>query len=101
MKGNCMTGCRHCIVKDIYEKRKFKDENGIVYATVNEHVGYEHLCGGGHQEEYKKWHERNKDKTYEIYKKDFLDCFEPTEVTANLNKMIALSEEILNEIKEK
>ncbi len=96
MNGNCMTGCKHCIVKDIYKKREFKDENGDVYATMNEHAGYEHLCDGGHQKEYEKWHERNKNNTYEIYKKDFLDCFEPTEATASLNKMINLAEEILN-----
>lgn len=96
MKGNCMTGCKHCLVKDIYEKSEFKNEDGAVYATISEHVGYEYLCDGGHQEKYEKWHERNKDKTYEVYKKDFLDCFEPTEVTANLYEMIKLAKEILN-----
>lgn len=101
MKGNCMTGCKHCIVKDIYEKREFKDENGIVYATMKEHAGYEHLCDSGHQKEYDEWHERNRDNVYEIYKKDFLDCFEPTEVTAKLNEVINLAEEILNAKKEK
>lgn len=95
-----MTGCKHCIVKDIYKKREFKDENGDVYAIMNEHTGYEHLCDGGHQKEYEKWHKRNKNNTYEIYKNDFLDCFEPTEVTASLSKMINLAEEILNAIKE-
>ena len=41
MKGNCMTGCKHCIVRDLFEKREFRDENGEVYAIMNEHVGYE------------------------------------------------------------
>ena len=98
MNGNCMTGCKHCIVKDIYETHEFKDENGIVYAIMNEHVGYEHLCDSEHQKEYEKWHERNKANTYEIYKNDFLDCFEPTEDTASLNEMINLAKEILNTI---
>ena len=95
-----MTGCKHCIVKDIYEKREFKDENGDVYAIMNEHAGYKRLCNGGHQKEYEKWHERNKNNTYKVYKEDFLDCFEPTEVAANLNEMINLAEEILNARKE-
>lgn len=67
---------------------------------MNEHTGYEYLCDSGHQKEYENWCERNKNNTYEIYKKDFLDCFEPNEFTASLNKMINLAEEILNTRKE-
>ena len=100
MKGNCMTGCKHCVVKDIYKKHEFKDENGVVYATMNEFVGYGWLCNGGHQEEYEKWHEKNKSNTYDIYKEDFLDCFEPTKDAETLDKMINLAKEILNSIKE-
>lgn len=90
-----MTGCKHCIVRDLFEKREFRDENGEVYAIMNEHVGYEHVCDGGHQKEYDKWHERNKENTYEVYKRDFIDCFEPTELAESLDKMINLANEIL------
>lgn len=98
MKGNCSTGCKHCVMKDIYEKREFKDENGEVYATMNEHVGYKHLCDGGHQKEYDEWHERNKDNTYEVYKKDFIECYEPTEFTKTLDDMINIAEKILEKV---
>lgn len=101
MKGNCMTGCRHCIVKDIYKPRTVKDELGNVCGTINEHVGYQHLCDGGHQKEYDEWHERNKDNTYEVYKKDCLECYDPTDVAASLNNMIELAKELLQKIDEK
>lgn len=100
MKGNCY-GCIHCTVKDICEKHEFKDENGRVYATINEHVGYKHLCDGGHQKEYDEWHERNKNNTYEVYKNDYLPCYEPTEFAEKTNHMIGLMEDILNRINEK
>ena len=90
-----MTGCKHCIVKSLYEKREFKDENGVVYGIMNEHVGYQHLCDGGHQKEYDEWHERNKDNTYDVYKLDCLECYDPDEITASLNKMIEIANEIL------
>ena len=90
--------CVHCIIKDIYEKRKFTDENGEVYAVINEHVGYKHLCDGGHQEEFDAWHERNKDNTYEVYKNDFLACYDPTEFAKRTNHMIELMDQILDRI---
>lgn len=90
-----MTGCKHCIMKDIYEKKVYKDENGEVYATMNEHIGYRHLCDGGHQKEYDEWHERNKDNTYDVYKKDFMECYDPNEFAAALNSMIDIANEIL------
>ena len=96
-----MTGCVHCIVKDIYEKREFKDENGVVYGHMNEHVAYKHLCDGGHQNEYDDWHERNKENTYEVYKNDFLPCYEPTDVAENLGNMISIAEDILGKLKQK
>ena len=101
MKGNCRTGCKHCIMKDIYEKRKFKDENGEVYATINEHVGYKHLCDGGHQKEYDEWHERNKNNTYEVYKNDSLPCYEPTEFAKATDGMIDTMNKILDKINKK
>ena len=96
-----MTGCKHCIVKDIYEKREFKDENGEVYATMNEFVGYKHLCDGGHQKEYDEWHERNKDNTYDVYKKDFIECYEPTEFAEATGGMIDIMNEISDKINKK
>ena len=96
-----MTGCVHCIMKDLYEKREFKDENGVVYGHMNEHVGYQHLCDGGHQEEYDDWHERNKDNTYEVYKNDFLPCYEPTKFAESLDNMIDIAEKILEKVKGK
>ena len=95
MKGNCMTGCRHCIVKDIYQTVKVKDDLGNVCSAVNEHVGYQHLCDAGHQKEYIEWHERNKNNTYEVYKNDTLECYDPTDVAASLNTLIEIAEEIL------
>ena len=85
-------------MKDIYEKREFKDENGEVYATMNEHVGYKHLCDGGHQKAYDNWHERNKENTYDVYKKDYLPCYEPNWVTEKLDDMINIANEILDKL---
>ena len=95
-----MTGCVHCITKSLYKKVEFKDENGEVYGHMNEHVGYQHLCDGGHQKEYDDWHERNKDNTYEVYKKDFLPCYVPNEFAKSTNKMIEIMENILQRIDE-
>lgn len=95
-----MTGCRHCIVKDIYETKTVKDELGNVCGAVNEHVGYQHLCDGGHHKEYYEWHERNKNNTYEVYKNDYLECYDPTDITATLNKMIEIAEGILQKVNE-
>lgn len=95
-----MTGCRHCIVKDIYETRTVKDELGNVCGAVNEHVGYQHLCDGGHHKEYYEWHKRNKNNTYEVYKNDYLECYDPTDITATLNKMIEIAEGILQKVNE-
>ena len=95
-----MTGCKHCIVKEIYERREFKDEDGKVWGTANEFVGYNHLCDGGHQKEYDDWHERNKENTYEVYKKDFLPCYVPNEFTESTNKMIEIMGNILQRIDE-
>ena len=96
-----MTGCVHCIVKSLYEKHELKDENGVVYGRMSEFVGYQHLCDGGHQEEYDDWHERNKDNTYEVYKNDCLPCFKPTKISESLDKMITIAQEILDKVNNK
>ena len=88
-------------MKDIYEKREFKDENGEVYAIINEHVGYKHLCDGGHQNEYDEWHERNKNNTYEVYKNDPLQCYEPTDFVKTTDGMIDTMNKILDKINKK
>lgn len=98
MKGNCMTGCKHCIMKEIYEKREFKDKNGVTYAVMNEFVDYKHLCDGGHQKEYDEWHERNKNNTYEVYKNDPLPCYEPTNFAKATESMIETMDKILDKI---
>ena len=101
MEGNCMTGCKHCISQDIYEKHELKDENGKVWGKINEFVGYKHLCNNGHQEVYDEWHERNKDNTYEVFKKDYLPCFEPDNITEALEGMIQTAQKILDRLDEK
>lgn len=98
MKGNCMMGCKHCAYKDIYEKRELKDESGAVYGIVNEFVGREHYCSKDN-DAYKAWEERNETNTYEEYKKDVMDCFEPNEFTDSLNSMIDTANEILSLMK--
>ena len=100
MKGNCMGGCKHCLVKSLYKKEKVTTDDGRVMMVLNEFVGYENYCDKD-PKAYADWHERNKDNTYEVYKNDCIDCFEPTEITASLNKMIEISEELLEKIKTK
>lgn len=93
-QGNCMRSCKHACVRDIMKREEIKDSNGNVFAIMNTHVGYEHYCDID-SPNYKAWHERNKDNTYEVYKNDLLDCYEPTEDQRQLGKMLDLCNEIL------
>ena len=98
MKGNCMMGCKHCAYKDIYEKREFKDSDGTVYGVMNEFIGTEHYCDKNN-EAYQAWRERNANNTYDVYKNDIMECFEPDKFTDSLNSMIDTAEKILASFK--
>jgi hypothetical protein len=84
-------------MRELKERHELKDDNGNVYGVINEFVGYEHYCDKD-QAAYDAWHERNKDNTYEVYKNDYIDCFEPTEFAESLDNMISLAEEILENL---
>ena len=96
MKGNCLTGCKHCLVRDIIKvhQTQFKD----VVVRRDEIVGYERYCDKS-PDVYADWRERNKNNTYEVYKNDFNECYEPTESAEALNKMIEISNDILDKLK--
>ena len=100
MNGNCECGCKHCVTKEIYKRVEYTDDKGEVWGVMNEFVGYKHTCPKN-QKAYDEWHERNKDNTYEQYKHDYLPCYEPTEVAESLNKMIEISENILDRLNKK
>lgn len=95
-KGNCMRGCKHACYRDLYEH--VKDDDGNIIGKI--HRGYEHYCNID-SPNYKAWHERNRDKLYNEYTKDTLECYEPNELQENLNKIIELADDILENTKEK
>ena len=95
-----MGGCKHCLVKSLYKKEKVTTDDGRVMMVLNEFIGYENYCNKD-PKAYADWHERNKDNTYEQYKHDYLPCYEPTEVAESLNKMIEISESILDRLNKK
>lgn len=97
MEGNCMTGCRHCVKKELYKRVEYRDDNGKVWGMMNEFNGYQTLCEKN-QATLDAWRHRNADKTYEQYKTDCLPCYEPTEVAETLNGMINIANEILDKL---
>lgn len=98
IKGNCMTGCVHNKYKETYIDDNVTDENGNVIIKMKVFDGYEHYCDEC-PKNYKEWHERNKNNSYNVYKKDYLPCYVPNKLTKELQGMINLANEILSNIK--
>ena len=86
-------------MKEIRETHEITTDNGKVVMRLNGFVGYEHYCDKD-PKTYTEWYERNKKNTYEVYKHDCNDCYEPTEVAESFGKMIEISKKILKEEKE-
>lgn len=91
---NCMGGCIHAKTEEKKKKVEFKDENGKVWMVGWEHDGYHHFCDKN-PKGYDKWHELHKNDSYDTYKTDAMDCYEPNEYTKSLNNMKKLLEELL------
>lgn len=86
-----MGSCIHSKIEDIYE---IVDDGFI---RMKEFKGYKHYCDKD-QEAYEDWHKRNENNTYDQYKNDEMPCYEPTELTKSLDKMIDLAQEIVDQL---
>lgn len=96
-KGNCMGGCKHACTRSIMKKEEVKDDRGNVIIVINEFDHYEYYCDLG-SPNYKAWHDRNANNTYEVYKKDLLECYEPDKFAEHTGRMIDLMNEILEKV---
>lgn len=86
-----MGSCIHSKIEDIYEII----DDGFI--RMKEFKGYKHYCDKD-QEAYEDWHKRNENNTYDQYKNDEMPCYEPTELTKSLDKMIDLAQEIVDQL---
>lgn len=89
-----MGTCKHHHMDDVYEIY----DDGFI--KMKEFKGYKHYCDIN-PEGYEDWHTRNKDNTYEQYKNDEMPCYEPTELTAQLDKCIDLAQKIIDDLEKK
>lgn len=96
-KGNCMCGCKHACTRSIMKKEEVKDDSGNVIMVINEFDHYEYYCDLD-SPNYKAWHDRNANNTYEVYKKDLLECYEPDNFAEHTGRMIDLMNEILEKV---
>ena len=90
---NCMGSCRHHKIEDVYEIVENE------WARMKEFKGYRHFCDKN-PEGYADWHNRNKNNTYEQYKNDDMPCYEPTDLSAQLEKCIDLAQELIDKLEE-
>lgn len=86
-----MGTCKHHHMDDVYE---IYDDG---FFKMKEFKGYRHYCDVN-PEGYKDWHNRNQNNTYDQYKKDEMPCYEPTELTVQLDKCIDLAQELLDKL---
>jgi len=93
--GNCMSCCIHYKTKEVYRTEEEKDENGRVWMRSSLFDHYEHFCDRN-PDQYKDWHERNKDKTYPQYSLDYCACYEPEKSHKLLCEMNNLAQNILD-----
>ncbi len=98
--GNCMSCCIHHKTKEVYRTEEEKDENGRVWMRSSFFDHYENFCDTN-PDQYKAWHERNKEKTYPEYSIDYCPCYEPQEHYKRLNNLIDMSEKILDNLNKK
>ncbi len=89
-----MGSCRHHQMEDVYEI--VEDE----WVKMKEFKGYRHFCDIN-PEGYEDWHHRNKNNTYDQYKLDEMECFEPTELSAQLDKCIDAANKLLEYLENK
>ena len=89
-----MGTCKHHHIDDVYE---IYDDG---FFKLKELKGYKHYCDIN-PEGYEDWNNRNKDNTYDQYKLDEMSCYEPTELTAQLDKCIDLAQELLDKLEKK
>ena len=91
---NCMGTCKHHQIDDVYEIH----DDGFI--KMKEFKGYKHYCDIN-PEGFEDWHNRNKDNTYDQYKLDEMECFEPTELSAQLDKCIDAANKLLEYLENK
>lgn len=91
---NCMGTCKHHHIDDVYEIY----DDGFI--KMKEFKGYKHYCDIN-PEGYENWHNRNKDNTYNQYKLDEMECFEPTNESAQLEKCIDAANKLLEYLENK
>lgn len=93
-----MGGCIHFKSEKEYKSYELDDGSGNTIMTGSEFVRFKDFCDI-HPDVYDSWHKRNEHNTYEEYKNDELECYEPTEYVRLLGEMNDLLDEMLNKIK--
>ena len=89
-----MGSCKHHQIDDVYEIY----DDGFI--KMKDFKGYKHYCDIN-PEGYEDWHNRNKNNTYDQYKLDEMECFEPTELSAQLDKCIDAANKLLEYLENK
>lgn len=84
---NCNGSCIHNKFKEKYHKVEHKTDYGKVWMVENVFDGYEHFCDKN-PKGYKQWHEEHRNHSYDEYKGSIMECYEPTETRASLDKLM-------------
>jgi len=102
--GNCIAGCKHDKVKEIFLDIEEKDENGRVWMTGKEFAGHQHYCDKN-PHGYDAWHEKHEhekvDTLLKINDDNAMDCYEPTETHELATSMISKLDELIELTKNK